>query len=490
MNYNLSMDSALFLEDFFQRFQPLPDKPIVVAVSGGADSLCLLDMLKGSGLRLIPAHFDHQLREVSANQAEQLLSLLDEWGLDCEAASADVRAFAKQNKFGIEEAARICRYQFLAKTAEKYQAQAILTAHHRDDQVETVLMHFLRGSGINGLAGIRPVEFLTQFSEKIPVWRPLLNTTKEDILGYCKEHGLEVLEDESNQDRRYYRNRLRHEVIPILEEVQPAFRSILSRNAAVIDLDRQLLNRLADFAWESCLIKAEEQVLIFDHRKWLGTDQAIQYRLLMKAANCLVPHLRDLGFAELQRAKIAIDQATEHLDFKAGIMIQTQDEKLIISLGEYQSPREDLPQLTGYEVRKLSLKKPLKLQAGWEIRAELIDAKIYKKLAKSVQQDPMHAWLNPADLDWPLTVRPATAGERWSPLGMVHKRQKLSDFYINQKIPRTARQLWPVVSNAGSILWLVGLRISQAWRLTGNESEVLHLELLSPEGFNQSKELL
>ncbi len=481
ISYNFNMQAADFIKDFLECFHPEQSKPIVVAVSGGADSLCLLHMLKYSGLRLIPAHFDHQLREVSSDQAAQLLELLAEWGFQCELGSQDVGLFAKTNKMGIEEAARVCRYSFLMDLAEKQGAQAVLTAHHQDDQVETVLMHFLRGSGLNGLSGIRPVEILRQFSETIPLWRPMLNISKDQILAYCAEMDILALEDESNRDSRFYRNRLRHEVIPLLEEGQPAFKSIVSRNARVFELDRQVLERIIDQAWALCAKKAEEGVLIIDRELWEKQDEAIQFRLLTKAANQLRPDMRDLGFEELQRARNAIAQKAARADFKGGILIQSQDEQIIMSLGAYALPRTDIPQLIRPEAQKLTIKKPLKLENDWLLQAEMLEAKVYKKLPKELREDPLHAWLNPADLEWPLTVRPTLVGERWSPLGMVHKRQKLSDFFINQKIPRTARANWPVVCNAGSILWLAGLRISQAWRLTGFESEILHLELIPPK---------
>ena len=303
------MQAAVFIKDFLKRFEPDPGKPIVLAVSGGADSLCLLDMLKDSGLRLIPAHFDHQLREVSSQQAAQLLELLSGWGFECELGSQDVGLFAKTNKMGIEESARVCRYSFLMTLAEKHGAQAVLTAHHQDDQVETVLMHFLRGSGLNGLSGIRPVEFLKQFSEKIPLWRPMLNISKEEILAYCDERDIHALEDETNQDKRFYRNRLRHEVIPLLEHVQPSFRSIVSRNARVFELDRQVLERITDEAFALCVKKADDGgVLIIDRDLWEKQDEAIQARILIKATNQLRPEMRDVGFEELKRARNAIDQ--------------------------------------------------------------------------------------------------------------------------------------------------------------------------------------
>ncbi len=476
------MQAAVFIKDFIEEFKPEADKPIVLAVSGGADSLCLLHLLKESGLNIIPAHFDHQLREVSSEQARRLLKLLADWGYHGQVGTGNVRLFAKSQKMGIEEAARVCRYTFLMALAEKHGAQAVLTAHHQDDQVETVLMHFLRGSGLNGLSGIRPVEFLKQFSETIPLWRPMLRLSKEEILAYCADHEIQALEDESNLDRRFYRNRLRHDVVPLLEQVQPAFKVILSRNAKVLELDRQVLERITEEAWALIVREANDgKALIIDRNLWDKQDEAIHFRLLTKAVNELRPDMRDLGFEELKRARKAIEEKVARADFKGGILIQSQNEQMILSLGPYALPSSDIPQLIRPELHKLTVKSPLSLQNGWLLKAEMLEAKVYKKLPKELREDPLHAWLNPADLEWPLTVRPPFVGERWSPLGMVHKRQKLSDFFINQKIPHTAREKWPVVCNAGSILWLAGLRISQAWRLTGFESEVLHLELIPPK---------
>lgn len=476
------MNSAQFLTDFFKRFNPVPGKPVVVAVSGGADSLCLVHLLLASELQIIPVHYDHQLRPKSAEQAQQVLALMKSWGLEPFLGAGDVREIGRANKMGLEEAARNCRYGFLTNIAKEFDAQAILTAHHLDDQVETVLMHFLRGSGINGLSGMRPVEVLQQFSKEIPVWRPLLDTNKEEILLYCQENEIEPIEDESNKDLRFYRNRLRHELIPQIDAIQPSFRAILARNAKVIELDRQVLVKLTDRAWQDCLVEEfPGKAVHFSRSEWKKLDEAIQYRLLIKAANWLVPGLRDLGFLELQRAKNAIDRLMARADFKSGLWIQNQEKSFLLSLGQFVLPQTEFPQLPDSNLLKLTLKKPAKLQAGWQIKAELIDKEVYDRLTSELKQNERHAWLNPADLEWPLLIRQPIEGERWSPLGLVHKHQKMSDFLINEKIPRTARSSWPVVCSAGSILWVVGLRIAQAWRLTGDEGEILHLQIIPPD---------
>ena len=475
------MDPTQFLTTFLERFHPDPAKPIVVAVSGGADSLCLAHLLLNSGLRLVPAHYDHQLRTVSAKQAQQVSILMKSWGLEPETGAGDVREFGRANKMGLEEAARFCRYSFLITVAQKHNAQAILTAHHQDDQVETVLMHFLRGSGINGLSGMRLIEVLPQFSEDIPIWRPLIDTSKEEILDYCRDNQIEPIEDESNQDLRFYRNRLRYKLIPQIEEIQPSFRTILARNAKMIKLDRQVLEKMTELAWQNCLVRRlSNNALLFKRSEWKQLDEAIQYRLMMKAANQLVPGLRDLGFVELQRAKNVVDECAPRADFKAGILIQNQPETFLLSLGNFDLPQTEFPQLPDSMPLMLTLKKPVKLLTGWQIKAEMVDKKAYDRLPSEIKQNHRHAWLNPADLEWPLLVRQPIEGERWSPLGMVHKHQKMSDFFINNKIPRTARNFWPVVCSGGSILWVADLRIAQAWRLTGDEGEVLHIQLIPP----------
>lgn len=454
---------------------------MVIAVSGGADSLCLLHLLLDSGIKLIPAHLDHQIRKVSSEQAAQLQSLIRTWGLECEMGNIDVPDVARKGKLSIEEAARNCRYGFLFEIAEKYQAQAILTAHHLDDQVETVLMHFLRGSGVNGLTGMSQNDLLPHFSKETPIWRPLLAFSKEEIQDYCQANQIQPIEDESNQDRRYYRNKLRLDLIPEIEKVQPDFKKIVARNADVIRLDRVVLTKVADQAYKDCLLEEDsDQALIFYREKWLNLEEGLQYRLLMQAATILLPELRDLGFEVLKRAKANIDSENATSDFKSGLKIYCLESAFIIAQKSYQLPLKDYPQIKSDSLYKLTQKKSVQLLHGWEIKAEIVDRKVYERAPKKIKEDPNHAWLNPADLEWPLTVRTAITGERWSPLGMVLQRQKLSDFFINQKIPRRAREFWPIVSVAGSILWVAGLRIAQAWRLTGQEVEVLHLQLIPP----------
>lgn len=476
------MEQQFFAQEFVRNFYPDPTKALLVGVSGGADSLCLLHVLKSDGWNVIPAHLDHQLRAVSAHQANQLVELLASWDLELLSGKCDVDEFARLNKLGIEEAARICRYNFLFESAREYNAQAVLTAHHRDDQVETVLMHFLRGSGVDGLSGMRKIEMLGQFSEEIPLWRPLLDIPKAEILAYCQEHSISTIDDESNQSTVYFRNRIRHEVVPFLEELQTGIAEIVARNAKAIANDKEVIEEASERAFQVSLHEQYEgQALVFDREKWRALSRGLQARVLMRSAQTLLPYVRDWGFEIIERVLNGIDSETERQDLKAGLIVEVRENLVAVYKKGFVLPNKDHPQLPADLVLKLYPGKSICLDHGWKIRAELLKRAKFEKLDEVTKTSPFHAWLNPIDLELPMLVRGANPGERWSPLGMILQRQILSDFFINQKIPHYLRKQWPLVTSGGSVIWAAGLRIAQAWRLLGDEPEILHLELVKPD---------
>lgn len=481
MGYNLFMNRQDFLNTFRRQFQPDPHKPLLVGVSGGADSLCLLHLLRDAGFELIPAHFDHLLRQVSGEQARQLREMLTGWGLNLRAGMQDVEAFARENKLGIEEAARICRYGFLLRQAELEGAQAVLTAHHRDDQVETVLMHFLRGSGVDGLSGMRAIEFLRQFSARIPVWRPLLDIPKDEILAYCQAQAIIPIEDESNAVNSFFRNRLRNEVIPYLESVQTGFSKTLARSAKALSLDRMLLGELSEQLFrQTALETIPGEAVLFRRERWQTLNRGEQARLLIRAAREVIPDLRDLGFDAVDRVLNGIEAGIARQDLRANLVVTVRDDLVAVAKSGFRLPNRELPQLPDEQPILLAAGGTALLANGWKLSASLIKKADYERASEKIKTSPMHAWLNPCDLEFPLIVRTPKPGERWSPLGLVMQRQKLSDFFVNQKVPRSARQKWPIVTSGGSILWVAGKRIAQAWRLLGDETQVLHLELIPP----------
>ena len=209
-----------------------PNRPVLAGVSGGPDSLCLLDILHTAGYRVIVAHFNHQLRPEADQEADSVSARARSLGLPFASACADVRAYAGAHRLSLEEAARMLRYQFLFASARKYEAQAVAVGHTADDQVETVLMHFLRGAGLAGLKGMEYRTLLPVFDQQIPLVRPLLSLWRADTEAYCREHALQPHYDVSNTDQAFFRNRLRHALLPELEKYNPRVKESVCRKSS------------------------------------------------------------------------------------------------------------------------------------------------------------------------------------------------------------------------------------------------------------------
>ena len=481
--YNLSMFSDVLLASLVKDCGYNPNRTLIVGISGGADSLAMLHCLAQASVKVVAAHFDHGLRPNSGTEAKKVAAMAKAWGLRCALGSQDVQQFAEREGLGIEEAARLCRYKFLFETARKRRAQAVVVAHQADDQVETILMHFLRGAGLNGLSGMQPVTYLRQLDAEIPIFRPMLGLFREDVLAYCREHELPYITDESNLDTNFFRNRLRSELIPYLETFNPAIRNLVRRNAQVIQSDRSILESLEQARFAECLQQEpEEGVLILKKNVLISLEKGWQRRMILRSVSTLKPDLRDFGFQRIERVLAALDEGRLGRMELPGVELLLSADQITFQLPGKPARVVGFPQLRGPEPASMTQSAPLALENGWKLHAALITNKAYRRLKPSILQDSRHGFLNPADLEWPLVVRPRRDGESWSPLGMGLRHQKLSDFLINNKIPQAARAFWPLVCSGGSLIWVAGLRIAQPWRLLGDEPQVLHLWLTSPEG--------
>lgn len=225
-----------------------PRKKLIVAVSGGADSVALLHLLIEAGYKnLVVAHFNHRLRgRNSAGDAAFVEKLVGKLGLLFEIGGDDVRKLALTRRCSLETAAREARYEFLAATAKKHRTGSIVLAHHADDQVETCLFNFLRGSGIAGLSGMKPLSRRTVEGVKLELFRPLLGTTKKELLDYLKGRKLRHREDATNAVADASRNKLRLKVLPLIEEhFGSSFKVSIPRNARLLADEEDLLSSIS-----------------------------------------------------------------------------------------------------------------------------------------------------------------------------------------------------------------------------------------------------
>jgi len=221
-------------------------QPILLGVSGGADSLALMHGLDVLGYDVMVAHVDHGLRAESAQEADFVRLLAESRGLPFFRKRADVQQVAETQAESIEEAARNVRYQFLYEQARRNQCQAVAVGHHADDQVETILMHLMRGAALPGLTGMAHRRLMPLWDKKIPLVRPLLGFWRDEIEVYIKEIGITPCDDRSNLDTRYHRNRIRHELIPLLKTYNPKIKSVIWRMGDVLREEEQFLNKIAE----------------------------------------------------------------------------------------------------------------------------------------------------------------------------------------------------------------------------------------------------
>lgn len=472
---------------------------VVVGVSGGPDSLCLLHILRALSpelsLTLIVAHLHHGLRGDEADaDAEFVRQLAADWGLPCEIGHADVPALARRYRLAIEETARRARYAFLGQVARRARAPVVAVAHNADDQTETVLMHFLRGAGISGLRGMlyrtrwgdyRLLEPMERALDDMPTspsgegeyprWlvRPLLDVPRADVEAYCATHSLTPRFDRSNLDTTFYRNRLRHELLPLLETYNPGIREILRRSAAVIADDYEVLRAALMDAWAQVERPAPSGAIAFDLKAWRALPRGLQRATLREAVHRLRRTLRDINFVHIEQALRVAQQGEtgEKATLPRGLMLRVDYDRIEIA-DEHAKSISTGPQV--FAARPLACPGITPLAGGWEIEARLLSRD--ELPAYWVENpDPWQAWLD-ADILGPTPiVRPRQPGDRFQPLGMEGKFAKLGEFMINVKLPIALRDGWPLIEGARGIAWVVGYRLDERYKVQATTRRVVHL---------------
>ncbi len=456
--------------------------PLILAVSGGPDSLCLLDVVWKLGYYVIVAHLDHQLRPESVEDASSVAQMAQERGLKFCLGHEDISGFAKEHHYSIEEAARILRYRFLFHQAHLYQAQAVLTGHTADDQVETVMMHFLRGSGLDGLRGMEIRNLPNPWSIEIPLIRPFLGIWRQDILDYLQANRLQPVYDPTNRDTRYYRNQLRLELLPYIESYNPGFRKRVWQMANIIREDRGILDGTISNAWKECLAEENLDWIAFDLSALRAQSFAVRRHLLRRALWQLRPDLRDVDYPSLQTACAFIDQPSRsgQSDWIGGLRLRISLSRIWVAGWNTLLPDEqilELPQLTRNQTFTLNVPGRLSLTNGWQLDAEIAPNIQTAMLQAEQNQEPFFAWLDASEIKSGLKVRPRLPGDRMKPLGMSGASIKISDMMINQKLPSLVRSAWPIVISGDQIVWVPGLRIAEQFRLKPASESAIQLKL-------------
>ena len=483
-----------FVTTYIDKHQLLsPSGEIIVAVSGGADSLCLLHLLNqlcGPGkrypeVRLHAAHLNHKLRgEASDRDAAIVASIVESWGLPFTSEEIDVAELARAERRSLEDAARSARYRFLHEVA---QGKPIAVAHHADDQVETLLLHFLRGSGLTGMVGMLP--------RQQDIIRPLLEVRHAQTVAYCLEHEIEPLEDLSNTDPRFLRNRIRHELVPLLESLNPGFDSTLLRNAGVIGVDVEWLEAQIDACWPAVVISEQDDVITLRLEALSSLPLSLQRHLLRR----VTAHLCG-GQSPLEiRHYMLIEQLLGYHDRQERTLDLPHELRMVRSFHEVTFERlhahtstRDITKWEQQNENTALLPIPGRIRVPgtpWIATAEPAPAKLMAEVRDALRlEDWSEVWrLLPAthqvvyvDADVAgsfLEVRTRKKGDRMRPLGMQHEK-KMQDIFVDQHVARSDRGTTPIFFSTSHCIWLAGVCLDDRARLTSKTQQIVRLAII------------
>jgi len=454
-------------------------EPLIVGVSGGPDSLCLMHLLMRLGYPVVVAHYNHLLRPEGGEEALRVRAFSEKMHTPFILGSGDVAAYAQEQSLSLEEAAREARYQFLFKEAKRLGAQAVAVGHTADDQVETMLMHLLRGAGMDGLQGMAFRTLPNPWSAEIPLIRPLLSSWREEVMAYLEENHLQASLDASNLDKTFFRNRLRHEIIPNLEGYQPKLRRLLWRTADILREESRALDGLVETAWEKFSTERGRGYLMFDGRSMSSEPVAVQRRLLRRAIAHLRPGLRNVDYEAVERGRAFLIQQQRHgqCSLVGGLILLHEGKRDWLASWEADLPRASWPQVASTSPVKLKISGETLLQEGWTLRANAPVEAVTIRDQFVNNADPFQAWVDAEALHGALSVRGRRFGDRLRPLGMSGHSMKISDLMVNAKIPRRARAAWPLVCAGDEIIWVPGCRQGDSFRVTQETRHVVYLRL-------------
>lgn len=436
---------------------------IIVALSGGADSVCLLHVLlalrETYQLKLSAVHINHRLRGEEADRDEAFVrELCKQQGIPCFCKCFDVAEYARSEKMGTEEAGRKLRYACFEEYRRKLHADSVATAHHRDDNIETFFLHLLRGAGLHGLTGI-PYRNQT-------IIRPLLAVSKEEILEYLADHKLSFVTDSTNHIPNVLRNKIRLELLPLLEQYNPGLRGTLTRNMKLFhSADGYLRQTTAERF--SALAEQKESYLSFSLSALEAEAPAIRYGMYSLAIASLLPHT-EVGSERIFEIDRCMKQKNGAVSITESVSAQVFYDRLyFVKRSEHDVTAEYL----------LPLNQIVRLT---EPRMSFFATKTTKTTEKPIR-NTLFLSVKKTE-NQPIRIRFRKNGDFFYPLGFGH-RKSLQNFFVDLKIPRFLRDTIPLITVGDEIAWVCGYRADM--RFLPDSEENIRIEIKYTEEKNE-----
>jgi tRNA(Ile)-lysidine synthase len=417
---------------------------LVLAVSGGCDSMVMLDLFRQLEYDFVVAHCNFKLRGAESDGDEVFMhDYCGEHGIELHVKTFETREFALQEGISIEMAARELRYQWFYDLLDSLGFDYLLTAHHQDDLVETMLINLSRGTGIRGLSGIHPIR------ERLV--RPLLFASREQLLAYATEKKVPFRNDSSNHEIVHHRNLIRHKILPLLEEINPSFKTNAAKTAAILKETEKLYQA-----------KVDEEHERFVSRD--GSNLTLDLAYLQQspfAETMLFEVLHPFGFNSGQVKEIGLAMSAE-----AGKVFYSETHRLVKDREVFILTPKSTGQLNRFYIEAdcLEMSGPLKLQL------EKLNRDSRYRFSKSRTIADLDVDL----LEFPLVLKKWEQGEYFQPLGMSGFK-KLSDFFVDEKFSIPEKENCWILYSAGKVVWIVGHRIDNRFKITDSTQTVLRI---------------
>ncbi len=420
-------------------------KKVLLAVSGGIDSVVMCNLFHQAKFPFAIAHCNFQLRDKESDADAQFVKdLAKKYGVEFFVKKFDTKKYAEEKNISIQLAARELRYAWFEELRKEKEFNLLATAHHLNDNIETILFNLTKGTGVKGLRGI-PVR-------NGNIIRPILFASREEIEQYQQEHKLEYREDSSNAEDKYTRNKIRHQIIPLLKEINPSLENTFAEK---IELFTQL-----ETMYEKQMKKSAAQLFLPR-----GNDIYIPILKLKKTQNAssiLYEYLKHFDFNAAQ-----VEDILAAVDAEAGKQFLSSSSRIIRDRRFFiltkLADKDSSIQFINEEEKEVKFKDFLLV-----ISPTKADTKI--------TADKNSAFLDKAKLEFPLILRPWKAGDYFYPFGMKLKKKKLKKFFTDEKIPLNEKENVYVLESNKKIVWVVGYRIDERFKITAGTKEVLRLQ--------------
>ena len=452
-------------------------QPVVIAFSGGIDSVCLVNLFNKLDNPLIIAHFNHGIRQ-NADRDEQFARIVAlRLGYDFVSGKADVLEFAKENHLSLEEAARKKRYDFLFQVARDKGAALIAVGHHADDQVETMFMHLMRGSGLSGLAGMKEVALIPEFDSEIKIIRPLLSFWRYEIEEYCSKNNLDYVVDETNFSNLYERNRIRHEILPFLNDRYKGLNQRLLNTAKILQSEDELIQERLLKMWDSICLQQHSQFIRLNKSELSNQPIGLQRRIIRFVAFSLRPDLRDLSFKNIENLLNFLDKnKTGEIDLQDCLIAIFTNHEILFGSESKDWIELLFPQIDEQLRIEIGQQDQIEISENWLLQIELMK---FSHNIQIKQANEFMVLLDGEKIGESIGLRGKVDGDKFQPLGLEKGSLKLSDFFINEKVMQAARKKWPLVTNSDDeIVWIPGFRPGQPYRVTGSTQKIIKLSVL------------